>query len=134
VTVSALLQLQHAAANVLLQLSDTAPAKTSFQLYVSTKDVEAGSETWSASGSPILAAMARDMETQDRAGHRDDDGDRKVRKREEVFHVEVPAFAAVGGLTDDYRFTRNGVEHAISSAVLCDDETYYVVKRSTGGV
>ncbi len=130
---STLGQLQDAARIVLLNLSGTPPAKTSFQLYVSTKDLTAGSETWSTSGSPVLAAMARDMETQDRAGH-GDEGDRKVRKRVEVFHVEVPAFAAFGGLTDDWRFTRGGDEHVIKSAVLCDDETYYVIKRSTGGV
>lgn len=127
-----ILTLQAAAASVLLRFSGPPPARTLFQLYVATPDLEACSESWSSSGSPVLAAMARDMETQDRAG-KGDDGDRKVRKRVEVWHVEVPAFAAFGGLTDDYRVTLSGVERVIASAILCDDETYYVVKLSTGG-
>lgn len=129
---SSLRRLQNSTANVLLRLSGTTPARTSFQLYLATKDLEKGSETWSISGGPVLAAMARDMETRDRAGQ-DDDGDRKVRKRVEVWHVEIPAFEAVGGLTDDYRPTIGGVERSIASLILSEDETYHVVTLSTGG-
>lgn len=129
---SSLRRLQAAAASILLRLSDTTPARTSFQLYVSTKDLEKGSESWSSSGSPVLAAMARDMETRSLAGV-GDDGDRKVRKNVEVWHVEIPAFEAVGGLTDDYRPTVDGVERSIESLTVAEDETYHVVTLSTGG-
>ncbi len=121
-------QAQQGTAGLLLA---RAGAKTSFQLYATTNDLEAGSEDGTASGSPVLAAMVRDVETRSRAGA-DNNGSRPVVTRQEVFHVEVPAFGP-DGLTKDWRPTVNGKEQIVENVIMSPDETFWVVKLSTGG-
>ncbi len=125
---ASLIRIRLATRRVLLRLGD----QFSFQRFAKTPDWEQGTQTSTPTGAPILAAMARDTETVTRAGA-GDDGDRKVRQRREVFHVEIPAFASVGGLSDEYRVTVAGTERRLNSAVMGDDETYWVVQLGTAG-
>lgn len=112
-------------------LFDRAGFKTSFQLYDTIPNQSEGSDAYVPSGAPVLAAMVKDSEPRRRAGA-GDSGSRPVRAKSRVYHVEVPAFAASGGLTDDWRPTIDGIEERLESAILCDDDTFYVARVSTG--
>ena len=105
-------------------------AERSFQFYAKTKDWDAGSQSSAPSGDPVKAAMARDVEMRSKGSG---EGGKTVRHRVEVWHVEVLAFKERGGLDGDWRVTIDGTEHRIQESVLCDDETYYVVRLGTGG-
>ena len=124
---AALQRLRRSARRLLIRFG----GEETFQRYEATPDWDAGSESASAVGSPVKAAIARDEERTRKAGS-GDDGDRKVAVSEEVWHVEVLAFDP-GGLDASWRVTLDGVERRIASAVLCEDETYYVVRLGTGG-
>jgi hypothetical protein len=125
---AATLRLQESAGRLLEHFG----AERSFQRYAATKDWNAGSETWSASGAPIVARSDYVTIRSMRAGS--DNGDAKVLVAEQVLHVEIPPFAAIGGLTDEYRFTdSSGVERRIESAVVDDDQSVYVVRWTRGG-
>jgi hypothetical protein len=126
----AMLRLQYSARRLLIRYGGVRP----FQLYVATKDLDAGSESWSASGDPVEAACALDEEVIRKATDSFDGGGAKVTLRETVLHVEVPAFAALGGLTSDWRWTDfEGVERLLQNIVLSEDGTYYVARMGSGG-
>ncbi len=120
---------QNSTAGLLLR---RAGAKTKFQLYALTPNLDAGSEALVVSGAPVLAAMVKDMETRKRGGDLST-GSRPVRTKVEVYHVEIPAFAAFGGLTEDWKPTVDGKERAIEELIMADDDTFYVVRLTTGG-
>lgn len=122
-------QAQQGTAGLLLA---RAGAKTSFQLFDLVQDKTAGSEELVASGSPVLAAMVKDMETRRQAGA-GEQGSRPVKTKVEVFHVEIPAFGAAG-LTKEWRPTVDAKERKIEDLIMGDDDTFYVIRLTTAGI
>lgn len=113
-------RLQRTAARVIARAGERA----SWQLYAATKSKLQQSETFAPTGSPVLAAVEVTSQSLGRK-------DGKSLGREEVLHVEIPAFEAHGGLTQHWRVTLKGVERRIKKPVMSDDGTYYVCRWSS---
>lgn len=124
----AVLRLQHAARRQFARYGGVRP----FQRQVATKDWDAGSESWAPSGAPVNAACHWDEITVRKAGAQG--GPATVTLRERVLLVEIPAFAAAGGLTSDWSFVDfDDAEQRLASAVLSEDGTYYIARLGSGG-